>query len=364
MDQEGPDLTGVHPLLWEKTRARIAAVEEYLQLPFPEEADEVRLAERLDIGLSQFRKLVRLWVRHRQASLLPDTSLSRVGLRRRRLAPATLQVLEEVIGELGSTAPVADVDQEVRQRCQTLGIKAPDSRTVRNRMEKTRVSTNVGLHCDPALIIDHCAVELPVRTESGTTRPILTLAIAVPENVIVAHSVALHTPSPQASAGVLLEVVLSSTAGADPRPLHMGRGRTPGWRRLETVITQGGIALEGRRAAPVPCGRASTRAIGHKLGALKLLPNLTHRPGEATRTVVREIAAEDVPLAIAQAVAEHNQRLGADPKSIALCLTHQSGTRLCARLGTIAREAPEDPRPRIAYPPRSPIRESGASSIS
>lgn len=230
-------------------------------------------------------------------------------------------------------------------------------------MEKARISASDSGEGERALIIDHCAVELPVRTDTGKTMvPIVTLAIAIPENVIVAHSVSLHTPSPQASAGVLVEIVLGSTAGAEPRPVRMGRGRTPGWRSLETILTQGGICLEGRRAVPVPCARALTRAIGHKLGALRLLPNLTHRPGDATQDVLREIAPDDVPLAIAQAVAEYNQRPGKDPKAISLCLTRQSGTRLCARLETIARETPEDPRPRITYPSRSPIRESAAGS--
>lgn len=353
MDKDEPDLTGVHPLLWEKTRARIAAVEEYLRIPLPEDADEERLAQRLGIGLSHFRKLVSLWVRHRRASMLPDTSLSRVGRRRRGLAPEKLQVLEQVIAELGAAAPVADVDQEIRQRCDALGLKPPGEQTVRRRMENARISTNGGTDGERALVIDHCAVALPVRTEAGkTVVPVVTLAIAVPENVIVAHSVSLHTPSPQASATVLLEAILGSTSGADPRPVRMGRGRTAGWRRLETTIREGGMSLQGSRAVPVPCARALTKALGHKLGGIKLLPNLTHRPGEAAKAAVREIAAADVPLAVAQAVVEHNRHLGADPKAISLCLTHQSGMRLCARLGTLARQSPEEARPRITYPSR------------
>src|SRR3954462_1491635 len=144
MDEDVPELTGVHPLLWDKTRARIAAVEEYLQIPQPQEADEERLAQRLGIGLSHFRKLVSLWVRHRRASMLPDTSLSRIGHRRRRLASDTLQVLEQVVAELSATAPVADVEHEIRGRCDALGLKRPTSQTVRRRMEKIRISTNDG----------------------------------------------------------------------------------------------------------------------------------------------------------------------------------------------------------------------------
>jgi hypothetical protein len=127
----------------------------------------------------------------------------------------------------------------------------------------------------------------------------------------------------------------------------MGRGRTTGWRRLETIIKEGGISLEGPRVVRVPCARALTKALGHKLAGIKLLPNLTHRPEEVTKAVVREIAADDVPMAISLAVAEHNRQLGKDPRSIFLCLTQQSGMRLCARLETIARQAPEQPRPRI-----------------
>lgn len=363
MAEEEPDLTGVHPLLWDKTRARIAAIEEYLRIPLPELADEERLAERLGIGLSHFRKLVGLWIRHRRASMLPDTSLSRVGLRRRGLAPDTSQVLEQVIAELGAAAPVAEVEQKLRERCAALSLKPPADQTVRRRMEKIRVAANNDAEGERALIVDHCAVELPVRTRSGNmTVPIVTLAIAIPENVIVAHSVALHAPSPEASAGVLLETVRDSTASADPRPVRMGRGRTPGWRRLETTLKEGGIILEGRRAVPVPCARAMTKALGHKLGGLKLLPNLTHRPDEGTKTALREIAAEDVPMAIEQSVAEHNLRVGKEPKVVSLRLTQQSSTRLCARLGTLARQAPEDHRPRITYPQRNPSRESGSTS--
>ncbi|HEX8226017.1 MAG TPA: hypothetical protein VF605_19595 [Allosphingosinicella sp.] len=354
MDQEDPDLTGVHPLLWEKTRARIAAIKEYLNLDPPHPEEEERLARQVGLSVPHFRRLARTWLRYKRADMLPGTSFNRVvhPAYQQRLATEAEAIVEQVIADLGERADVPDIAAEVSRRCAKNGVVAPHPITIRQRVEKAWITRDVRLeaHADPALVIDHCAVDLPTRTEQGLLMlPIVSLAILVPELTIIAHSIALHTPSPQASAGIILAALQASTPGTPVRPVKMGQGRTGGWRDLGKLLKRSGVAIEGRTAVQVPSARTLTKLIGHELGDLTLRPNLTHRPAAITRQSIREIRAEDLSAAIAQAIADHNRTRGAGGSAVRFRITLHDTAYLTARLGRIAAKPLESPRPRPRY---------------
>lgn len=354
MEKDEPDLTGVHPLFWEKTRARIAAIEEYLKLDPVRAEDEERLARRVGLSAPHFKRLARIWMRHRRADMIPGSTGKRImhPAHRQRLAPGAEAIVESVIRELGERAAVPEVANEVSRRCAEQGIVPPHPITIRQRLEEAWVNRDVRLeqYVEPALVIDHCAIDLPTRTERGLLMlPIVSLAILVPELTIIGHSVALHTPSPQASAGMLLAALQASTPGAPVRPVKMGQGRTGGWRDLGKVLKSSGVTLEGRTAVQVPSARALTKLIGHELGELTLRPNLTHRPAAITRKSIREIRAEDVPAAIAKAIADHNRTRGAGGSTPRFRITLHDTAYLAARLGRIAAKPLESPRPRPRY---------------
>lgn len=354
MDEEGPDLTGVHPLLWDKTRARIAAMEEYLNLNPPTPEEEERLARQVGLSVPHFRRLARRWLQFKRADMLPGTSFDRVvhPAYRQRLAPEVDAIVDQVIVDLGERSAVADVVAEVGQRCVKARVLAPHPITIRQRVEKAWIAREVQLetYADPALVIDHCAVDLPTRTELGLLMlPIVSFAILVPELTIIAHSVDLHTPSPQAAAGMLLAALETSSPGASVRPVKMGRGRTGGWRNLAKLLQSNGVAIEGRTAVQVPSARTLTKLIGHELGGLTLRPNLTHRPAAITRQSIRDMRAEDLPAAIAKAISEHNRIKMASGEAPQFRITNHEPSYLAARLGRIAARPSEPQRHRPRY---------------
>jgi hypothetical protein len=354
MDEDEPDLTGVHPLLWEKTRARIAAIEEYLKLDPVRPEDEARLARQVGLSAPHFRRLARIWMRHRRADLIPGSTGKRImhPAHRQRLAPGAEAIVEKVIRELGERAAVPEVANEVGRRCADLGIPPPHPITIRQRLEEAWVNGDVRpeQYAEPAVLIDHCAVDLPTRTEGGMlVLPVVSVAILVPELTIVAHSVALHTPTPQASASVLLGALWATTADAPLRPLKMAQGRTDGWRNLAKLLQQNGIRPEGRSAVQVPSGRALTKLIGHELGELTLRPNLTHRPEAITRRSIREMPAADLPVAIAQAITDHNRTRALENSPSPFRISHHTVERLSTRLRAFAEQRLEPQRPRARY---------------
>jgi hypothetical protein len=354
MEKDEPDLTGVHPLFWEKTRARIAAIEEYLKLNPVRAEDEERLARRVGLSAPHFRRLARIWMRHRRADMIPGSTGKRImhPAHRQRLAPGAQAIVEKVITDLGERAAVPEVASEVSRRRAEQGVVPPHPITIRHRLEEAWVNRDVRVdqYVEPALVIDHCAIDLPTRTECGTLIvPVVSVAILVPELTIVAHSVALHTPTPQASARVLLGTLQAMTADVPLRPLEMAQGRTDGWRNLAKLLQQNGIRPEGRSAVQVPSGRALTKLIGHELGELTLRPNLTHRPGAITRRSIREMPAADLPAAIAQAITDHNRTRAMENCPPPFRITHLTVERLSARLRGFAEQRLEPQRPRPRY---------------
>lgn len=356
MGQEALDLAGVHPLLWERTRARIAAVKEYLALPRPTAADQQRLAAGIGVSVTRFHHLVATWALHRRACMLPETGLmpDPAAKEAELLDNPAFRILYEAIGELGTAAPLSDIREEVERRCRLESLEPPPKSTVERRLHQARLAApgGSGTHAGaPALVIDHCAVELPVRMKDGSTMlPVVTLAILVPENLIIAHSAALRPPSPQAAAGVLQRAFLQSSESGDLRPVHVARGRTRGWRALERILHESRVSLEGRRAVPVSCGRATLRTVGPKLGQLVLRPNLTHRPAVYGNRSVAAIAPNDLEAAIDQAVAEHNGRLCTAPQTIRFSLVSKYASYFAKRLGESAMRRQEKPQARRRYP--------------
>jgi hypothetical protein len=172
-----------------------------------------------------------------------------------------------------------------------------------------------------ALFIDHSAIELPVRVSDDHSQlPVISLAITVPERIIVGHSIAFAGPTAPRAAGLLLRVLSTADSASQARRLKMNSGYTPAWRSLAEALEGAGIDWTGRTATPVPSGEEITRLIGRKLGSLLLRPKLTHRTSEPAnwRAEQGSLSTIDVGAAINAAVAEHNSKLGGEIPKIAL----------------------------------------------
>jgi hypothetical protein len=352
MDEDDLDLAGVHPLLWNRTRARVAAIKQYLSLPFPTGPDEDRFAKSLGISSSHFRLLVRTWRRHKSAAALPGVTLKASGHpgRRSGLDPRTAAILAAAIAKLGPFSDAAEVHEEVLRRCVAGSAPPPHLATTRNYLMKAREDAGSLPHPEvenALLVIDHSAVELPVSVGSAVAQlPVVSLAITVPERIIVGHSIALAGPTAPRAATLLLHV-LSDTRGETPvRRLKMNSGYTPAWRTLTKALESAGVDRIGRPATPVPSGDEITRLIGRKLGSLTLRPKLTHRTSEPAnwRGEQGSLPTADLSAAIAAAIAEHNSKIGLETCGISIAQL-DSRSDLLRSLARISQSA-ELPRSR------------------
>jgi hypothetical protein len=343
MEDEELDLSGVHPLLWERTRARVNAIRDFLALEAPEAADVARYADRLGISSTHFRTLVRTWRQHRKASALPGTSFDAWAhpQQRGRLENQVAKLLSLTIGELGTDAPATEIHEELQRRCRQRGLDGPSLVTVRLHLSRARKTAGPlpALYEDPAMIIDHTAIELPIRrTDGRIVLPVLTFAILVPELVIVAHEVAASPPSPLAAAAVLRRALAITTPTSPSRSLKMSFGRTEEWRLLQSLVQNSGASLSGRTAPRIPSGRDAFRLLNGQLDDLKLRPNLTHRPHAAAARMKlgeRAMRERDVEVAIGNAVDRHNSSLGQDLPDFTI-MPERSRSRLATELAQLA----------------------------
>lgn len=343
MEDESLDLSGVHPLLWERTRARVKAIREFLALEAPDAADVARYADRLGISSTHFRTLVRTWRQHRKASALPGTSFDNWAhpQQRGRLESRVTKLLSLTIGELGTDAPAPEIYEELQRRCRRQGLDAPSLVTVRLHLSRAKKEAGPlpALYKDAALVIDHTAIELPIRQAGGgIVLPVLTFAILVPELVIVAHEVTASPPSPVTAAAVLRRVLAMTTPTSPRRSLKLSFGRTDEWRRLQSLVQDSGATLSGRSALRIPSGRDAFRLLNGKLDDLKLRPNLTHRPHAAAarmKLAERAMREQDVATAIGDAVARHNSSLAQEVPDFSI-LPAGSQSRLTTELAQLA----------------------------
>lgn len=343
MDDDDLDLAGVHPLLWSRTRARVAAIKAYLSLPFPTAADEDRFSKSLGISSSHFRLLVRTWWQHRSAAALPGATLQASGHpgRRSGLDPQTAAILAAAIAKLGPFSDAAEVHDEVLRQCEAAAVPPPHLATTRNYLMKAREDAGTLPNASPenaALVIDHCAVEVPVRVNDEHSQlPVIGLAITTPERIIVGHSIALAGPTAPRAASLLLQVLCNASDDTPIRRLKMNSGYTPAWRSLIKALESAGVDRTGRPATPVPSGDEITRLIGRKLGLLLLRPKLTHRTSDPAnlRGEQGSITTSDLSAAIAAAVAEHNSKIGGRTPKVTFAQIHAKAALLqnLARIG-------------------------------
>jgi hypothetical protein len=188
---------------------------------------------------------------------------------------------------------------------------------------------------------------LPVGVGDNRAQlPVISLAVAVPERVIVAHSIALSGPTAPRAARLLLQALSAPNTDGAVRGLRMNSGYTRAWRALVEALDGAGVNRLGRSATPVPSGEEITRVIGRKLGSLLLRPKLTHRTSEPAnwRRERSSLPLPDLSAAIDAAVAEHNSKIQGKCPSIILA---QGSARaaLLHTLSALAQEV-ETPRPR------------------
>lgn len=344
------DLTGVSPLRREETLRRARAAIEWLACPNRDAASEAEAAARLGTGVTSFRAIVAAWSRHGRANMLPGARVPTT--RPRRLRPATSReaetIVADVIRDLGQGARRKAAFEETFRRCRTAGITPPSESTVAARLYRAR-SRNGGEGSCGQLVVDHCAVRLPVLHEGTLRAPVATIVFK-PDGWILAHALRIGGPSPQPTAEVLAALLRVPPDAGDVAGLVLNRDHTPGWNGLVDLLSDAGVGLAGGSGTPVPSSRRLRARFGAAIGDIALMPRFTHsddEPAYFARYRSPPLSIQDATAAFDAAVRSENakhHRTGNRPRLSSPQLEHP----LAAALDAFAAMPPERPRRRPA----------------
>lgn len=269
------------------------------------------------LGISRslvYRLVAKFRKRPQVSSLLPAKRGRRPTTR--ALSTAAEAVVQEAIGQvyLQREQPrLSDLLKEIERQCRQKGLKVPNFRTVKRRVEAidarerarkragakaasdrfrpTRVLSTADLLPLERVQIDHTRVDAVVVDERDRLpigRPWLTLAIDVASRAVLGFSLALEEPSTLSVALTLAQAVLPkdlwlADRGVEvpwpmwglPELLQLDNAPEFHSRALVRGAQEYGIRVEYRPPATPHFGGHIERLIGTTMGAVHLLPGST-----------------------------------------------------------------------------------------
>ena len=341
------DLVGVHPLRRRQTLERIRAVVQWLADDDRDSTAEAKAAAELGVGVPMFRRIVRAWLDHGRAADLPGARVPTT--KPRRLSPAASAeaeaIVAAVIAQLGPAARPADVAAEAARRCERACLTRPSTVTIASRVYRARALSGDAPGRD-GIVVDHCALRLPVLHEGRVRAPVATLAF-LRDGTLLAWSLGIGGPYPQTAARTLVAALRGPAAEGPVAGLRMTADHTPGWGRVLDALRAAGVRRDGRVAAPVPSGREARAVFGDAIAGLPLVPGLTHSDADArfaSRLSSPPLPLDEARAAFADALAAHIGSSG--PGLRPRIASDEDVGRLLRALDAIADEEPEAPRRR------------------
>lgn len=301
-----PDFSGIDPLRVPEARRRIAALNEYLDLPNPTTADAKRISARIGLSRWQFQRLARVWREHRRPELLVvgrrGTSARDYGI-----APRAAEITREEIAKAGPDAELSTVAPEVERRCRAEGVMPLARPTIWKYIRKAR-STGAAAAGPPRIIIGRMWFHLPVTVlpdgAPGTDMPTLLVALALPERVILAHCISVDDRHPPSVGDLVTGLLSGRSPDAPARPLLMDADDR---RMAESALSDSGMA--GIRPHYRSLQRQVSRAFGGKLGRLEALYQRGHARPRTRRVIQRQderISPETAQAVIEEAIQASN----------------------------------------------------------
>lgn len=342
------DLTGVHPSCRIETHRRALAAIEWLARGNNDPAAEAAAAARLGLKLPGFRNLVQAWSDHGRAAMLPGARFA--ARRSNRLNPSfgrqAETIIAEVIADLGADARRKEVVEETMRRCEAAGTAAPSGPSITARLYRARSLLETHDR-RPLLIVDHCAMRLPVLHDGLVRAPVATMVFDGSRR-IYAFDMGMNGPVPQTAARVLAAALRRPANGTAEAHLRMNADFTPGWKAVLAAIDRAHVHREGKAAAPVPSYRDMRRTFGDAVGNVALMPLATHSTSEVAylaKLRSTPLTLEGARAAMEDAVLIHNRSLptAGDRPRIA---SDEDERVLCRELGHLAAELTEVPRKR------------------
>ena len=347
IQDDGIDLVGVHPLRRRQTLERIRAIVQWLASEDRDGKAEAKAAAGLGVGVPMFRRIVRAWLDHGRAADLPGARVPTT--KARRLNPAASAEAEAIvaalIAHLGPAARPADVAAEAARRCEAAGLTSPSAVTIASRVYRARALSGDAPGRD-GIVVDHCALRLPVFHEGRVRAPVATLAF-LRDGTLLSWSLGIGGPYPQTTARTLAAALRAPAADGPAAGLRMTADHTPGWGRVLDALRAAGVHRAGRIGAPVPSGREARAVFGDAIAGLPLVPGLTHSDADArfaSRLSSPPLPLDEARAAFADALADYG--ISAGPGRRPRIASDEDEGRLVRALDAIADEEPEPPRRR------------------
>lgn len=295
------DLTGVDPARWPEIRRRVAILEEFALLRRPPAEVRQHFAQRIGLSVSQFMHLARVWRNGKCAADITGARSRIDGQKSRRIPLRSVEIMREVIDDLGVVARRKDVLSEVVSRCESERIKPPSNSTVSNMLAEARAAANDEVDLEPEMLIDEISIKLPVITDKDIVMPRVLVAFILPQRRIVAAEISCDQKRPTSTARLMKAIQEESSDGGLPLRL-----RAPHCAASEREAIG---ALSRDKSVGLP---ALGRILGNTLGDLKIIYQASKaRPG--SRLVDARHAApigpEDAERAIRRAINTHNAKV-------------------------------------------------------
>lgn len=284
-----PDFSGIDPLRVPEARRRVAVLDEYLALAPASEEDVRRLAASIGISRSSFFRLAQVWRLHRQPSLLV---IGKRGASSRDygIHPKAVEIMNDVIAEAAPDAKLAATTAEIRRRCAAEGVRPPSKQTIYNHARKARAAAP-SVDGPPRIAVGRMWFHLPVKGKPATAMPMLLVALALPERVIVAHRISTDPDMPPSVSDLIDEVAALRTPGAEPRQILLA----PDDRRVgAAALDRAGLNLTRSHGGSVQ--RELSRALNGQLGPLAAI----YQRGMARPTTKSVLSRQDEPLPAAE----------------------------------------------------------------
>jgi len=305
----------VNPEDWEEARRRADAIREFVRRrPDRSTLDEIlELATVLGVSQATAYRLVRLFRKGGTVSALVDRK------RGRRKDHHTLdkerdEIIRATISRFylkPTRPPFSRLVREVQTKCLAAGFKAPNWRTIKNRLEsidlqrraKRRGETSIVKATTPTpgelgasqplelVQVDHTRADIIVvdeETREPIGRPWLTLAIDVFSRMVTGFYLTMDAPSRLSVSLCLLHSVFDKSAWLKdreidelwpvaglPAVLHVDNGPEFRSRAFIRGCEDAGMKIQWRPRRTPHYGGHIERLIGTQMGAVHLLPGST-----------------------------------------------------------------------------------------
>lgn len=307
------DLSGVDPRRRALVRRRLDVLRRYLALAEPTLEDDAAHARELDLLTPSFMVLVRAYRANGSAAAIPGAKVpvKRAARDPRTPTPATEAAVSQAIDDLGPDATLVELLARTVAICSATGAPTPSLGVIHLRRAKARRSAaSTGFE---GFALDHVALDLPIEADDGQIRmPILTVVIDGRDAAVAGWSLATEPPSPRAAAAAL-RMAADRGDGAVIGPLHMAVNAEPGWATVLAALSAADVARVGPKAARLPAGATTFRALGDRLGGIRLMPRRVHaaRPPSLRSRLLQTL--EEAHDAIDAGIRLHNAARGLVP---------------------------------------------------